>query len=564
MKFKKPDYLASKKNENNLPDGVWIKCEHCGQMLIKEDVITNKYVCYKCGHYFRLRAKTRIKLVCDQGTFTEWDKDVKQKDPLKFPGYLDKLDNLKTKLKLNDAVITGKAAINGKACAICACDGRFMMGSMGYVVGEKITRAIKQATNEKLPIVIFACSGGARMQEGMISLMQMAKTSAALKEHSDAGLFYLSVLTDPTTGGVTASFAMLGDIILAEPDALVGFAGPRVIEQTIGEKLPEGFQRAEFLVNHGLIDGIIKRQNMKETIAKLISLHEHKSIDQKLVEKDIKINGKSSVSPAQIKASLPKNEWDRVLISRSNDRPTALDYIDNIFDDFYELKGDRRAYDDKAIVGGLAYLYGKPVTVIAHQKGRNTKENIKRNFGMPQPEGYVKALRLMKQAEKFNRPIITFIDTPGAFPGKTSEEHGQGQAIANNLFEMANLKVPVLSIVIGEGGSGGALALGVANEVWMMENATYSILSPEGFASILWKDASLASEAAKVMKMTAADLHKLGIVEKVIKEDFPACELNLKEISYNMASSISDFLDKYEDEDPDIIASKRLERFYSY
>lgn len=210
--------------------------------------------------------------------------------------------------------------------------------------------------------------------------------------------------------------------------------------------------------------------------------------------------------------------WDRVLLARHQKRPVALDYIDYIFDDFIELRGDRQFRDDKSIVGGIASINGTAVTVIAQQKGRNLEDNLERNFAMPHPEGYRKSLRLMKQAEKFNRPIITFIDTPGAYPGLGAEERGQGEAIARNLLEMSGLTVPIIAIVIGEGGSGGALALGIANKVFMLENSIYSILSPEGYATILWKDATLASKAAEVMKLTSYDLEEFGIVDGIIKE----------------------------------------------
>ena len=226
-----------------------------------------------------------------------------------------------------------------------------------------------------------------------------------------------------------------------------------------------------------------------------------------------------------------------------------------------ELHGDRAFRDDGAMIGGLALLDGQPVTVIGVQKGRNTKDNITRNFGMPSPEGYRKALRLMKQAEKFNRPIINFIDTPGAFCGIEAEERGQGEAIARNLMEMSDLKVPVLSIVIGEGGSGGALAIGVGNEVWMLENATYSILSPEGFASILWKDSKKAKEAAEIMKITAKDLKSLGIIEQVIEEPYPACEENLEEISENMKTKMREFLQRMDKKTKEELAEDRYERF---
>ena len=253
------------------------------------------------------------------------------------------------------------------------------------------------------------------MQEGIVSLMQMAKTSAALKRHSDAGLLYISVLTNPTTGGVTASFAMLGDIILAEPNALSGFAGPRVIEQTIGQKLPKGFQRSEFLLEHGFVDRIVEREEMKDVLAQMIEMHS--KTERTLTEAK---TGTADESSGKEKNRLAE-AWDRVQLSRMKDRPVGSDYIRHLFTDFIEFHGDRYFRDDKAIIGGIAKFHGMPVTVIAQEKGTTTKENIERNFGMPSPDGYRKALRLMKQAEKFGRPVICFVDTPGAFCGLEAE-----------------------------------------------------------------------------------------------------------------------------------------------
>lgn len=544
----------------SVPEGLWIKCPKCGEMVYREDVISNAYVCPKCGGYFRISAKRRIKMIADKGSFKEWFTGIDNSNPLDYPDYPQKIEDLREKTHLDEAILIGEATIGGIRTVIGAMDTRFLMASMGYVVGEKITRLFEEATKQGLPVILFCCSGGARMQEGIVSLMQMAKTSAALKRHHEAGQLFISVLTDPTTGGVTASFAMLGDIIIAEPGALIGFAGPRVIEQTIGQKLPEGFQRAEFLLEHGFVDMILPRKDQKHVIGQILYMHRKHDM---AVEKDaVKADTAVNVSEArQKKENTEKSAWDTVLLSRKADRPTALDYINAVFDEFIEFHGDRCFKDDGAIVGGIAMFHGMPVTVIGQQKGKNTKDNIRRNFGMPSPDGYRKALRLMKQAETFGRPIICFVDTPGAFCGLEAEERGQGEAIAKNLFEMSSLKVPVLSIVIGEGGSGGALAMAVANEVWMMENAIYSILSPEGFASILYKDSKKAPEAARVMKVTAADLKELGLIERIIPEEEPANTDTLYRIAGYMDRSIIGFFEKYLKLSGEELAEHRYERF---
>lgn len=554
-------YKPQKKEEEpSIPQGLWRKCNKCGQPIYVEDVTNNFYVCPKCGGYFRVHAYRRIEMLIDEGTFEEWDAKMEFSNPLNFPGYEKKVQAAKERTKLNEAIVTGKGRIGGQETAFGVCDARFLMSSMGHVVGEKITRMVERATSEKLPVIIYACSGGARMQEGIVSLMQMAKTSAALKKHHEAGQLFISVLTDPTTGGVTASFAMLGDIILAEPNALIGFAGPRVIEQTIRQKLPEGFQRAEFLLEHGFVDKIVERKDQKEVLAQILRLHQCEKLQTGVCKGQERIQ-KPLPSDHGSRLNREKTAWDTVQLSRAAGRPVATDYIELLFDDFIELHGDRYFSDDGAIVGGIASFCGMPVTVIGQQKGKNTKDNIKRNFGMPAPDGYRKALRLMKQAETFGRPIICFVDTPGAFCGLEAEERGQGEAIARNLFEMAALTVPVLSIVIGEGGSGGALAMAVANEVWMMENAIYSILSPEGFASILWKDSKKAADAADVMKITAADLYDNGLIEQIIPEENPASEETLPLLVKNMRKKMIMFFEKYKAMTPEEIAGQRYQRF---
>ena len=267
----------------------------------------------------------------------------------------------------------------------------------------------------------------------------------------------------------------------------------------------------------------------------------------------------------QLEQSIYSNmePWDRVQVARHPERPTTLEYIALIFDDFIELHGDRTYGDDEAIVGGIASLNGQPITIIGHQRGKTTKENIRRNFGMPHPEGYRKALRLMKQAEKFGRPVICFIDTKGAYPGKAAEERGQSEAIARNLFEMAGLKIPLISIVIGEGGSGGALALGVANKILMLENSTYSVISPEGAASILWKDAALAKQAAEAMKITAPDLKEMGVIDEIISEIAGGAHRNIEKQAAIMKESLENTLSVLNNMSAEELVLDRYEKFKS-
>ncbi|ALS35846.1 acetyl-CoA carboxylase carboxyl transferase subunit beta [Enterococcus rotai] len=279
--FKKKNYIRinpnragdqSAVNKPTVPDNMWAKCPCCKRTLYTKDMGAEK-VCPYCGYSFRIGAWERLALTVDEKSFEEWDTDLITKDPLTFPGYLDKIAIMQEKTELHEAVLTGKAKIDGQEIGIGVMDANFIMGSMGTVVGEKITRLFERATEQRLPVIIFTASGGARMQEGIFSLMQMAKISGALKRHSNADLFYITVLTDPTTGGVTASFAMDGDVILAEPQSLIGFAGRRVIEQTIRQELPDDFQKAEFLLDHGFVDKIVPRNQMQETLSKLIKIH---------------------------------------------------------------------------------------------------------------------------------------------------------------------------------------------------------------------------------------------------------------------------------------------------
>jgi acetyl-CoA carboxylase carboxyl transferase subunit beta len=537
-----------------VPVDLWIKCPNCSGVMFREEFDKAGSVCALCGYHYRLDSRTRLGLVCDSGSFAEWDAGMTSLNPIDFAGYPAKISQLQQATGLTEAVITGRATIDGRPCAVGAMDSRFMMGSMGSVVGEKVTRLFEQAGALRLPVVLFAASGGARMQEGIISLMQMAKTAAAVGRFQAAGGLYLSVLTDPTTGGVTASFASLGDIILSEPGTLIGFAGRRVIEGTIAQALPEKFQRAEFLLEHGFLDLIVPRARMKSTLASLLSLHEPAETIAAAAE------------PTAESAEMPVNRLGSACLDliRHKKRPVIGDYLSLIFDDVIELHGDRCYGDDAALWCGLGRLNGRPVTIIGHRKGRTIEENAHCNFGMPHPEGYRKAMRLMRQADKFGRPVISLIDTSGAYCGVGAEERGQGEAIAANLLGMMALSVPVLGVVTGEGGSGGALAVGVCDELAMLANALYSVISPRGFASILWKDPAREREAADILHITAADLKHLGVCDAIIAEPEAGAHANLAQTAEGIGRWLSGALARQTGLDATERLQKRYERFRQF
>jgi acetyl-CoA carboxylase carboxyl transferase subunit beta len=535
------------------PDGMWVKCGKCKVTLYSKRMCDFR-ICPDCDGHFRISAWETINLIVDADSFIERDRDLKSNNPINFPGYAGKIEALVNNLDIKEAVVTGKCTIHGEETMLCVMDSNFIMGSMGSVVGEKITKAFEEAALCRLPIIVFTASGGARMQEGIISLMQMAKTSVAVKRHSDLGLIYITVLTDPTTGGVTASFAMQGDVILAEPKALVGFAGRRVIEQTINQSLPDDFQNAEIVLENGFIDKIISRKDMRDTLGRILKLH--KSEPQ--VNNDMRDKFQDVATPTA------KEVWEIVETSRKVTRPTSKEIISYLLTDFMEFHGDRSFRDDGAIVGGIGYLDGRPITVIATQKGRNLGENLKTNFGQSHPDGYRKALRLMKQAEKFGRPVLTLINTSGAFPAASAEARGQGHAIAQNLFSMAGLKVPIIAVIVGEGGSGGALALALADRVYMFENSIYSILSPEGFASILWKDAKRAKEAADVMKLRPTDLLEFQVIEGIIPEVAGGFENDLEYSMGYLKSMLNHEFDTLLQKNTEDLITERYNRFRQF
>lgn len=496
------------------PPHDWLICGGCQNLVYRKRFDRKLGVCPECGWHRRLTAARRLELLLDHGSVTPIQPAESVRDPLGFTdltAYPDRLSAARAATGLTDAVSVALGTIDGREVVAAVMDFRFLGGSLGVAAGEAIATAAEAALGLRRPLLLVTASGGARMQEGALSLMQLAKTANALAALDEAGLLTITLVTDPTYGGVAASFATLSDVILAEPGARMGFAGPRVIEQTIRQSLPEGFQTAEFLLAHGLLDVITPRAELQRTLGVLLAaagesgrpVEEHAEADP--VRRDAEV--------------LPARPVEQLLrLARNIDRPTTLEHIANWSDSFVELRGDRLGADSPAIVGGIAVLAGQPVMVLGHQKGHTTAELLRRDFGMAEPAGYRKAARLMRLAGKLGIPLVTLVDTPGAHPGLAAEESGQANAIAECLRVMGGLPVPVVSVITGEGGSGGALALAVADQVLICENAIYSVISPEGCAAILWRDPKASTTAAAALGVDARSLLRNGVVDGVIPE----------------------------------------------
>ena len=408
---------------------------------------------------------------------------------------------------LTEAAVTGVCSIKGCDAVVVALDFGFLGGSMGCVVGEKVTLAFERAVKKKLPIVAVVTSGGSRIQEGVLSLMQMAKTVAAAKRLRKPGLPFVTVLANPTTGQVYSSFANMADIILAEPDALVGFAPLRTVKESSDESLPAGAHTSESHLEHGMVDQVVSRDRLADTLSVLLDM----------LYSRYKVAVKGKKPKAAHWTAYTTSAWEQVTLARHDKRPTALDYIGRMTSGFVELHGDRVQGDDPAVVAGLGYLGSQAVVILGQEKGHGTQSRD-RNGGRTGPEGFRKAQRMMRMAARFHLPLVTFIDTPGPLTSLDAEEQGLGHAIANTMALLSDLPTPVLSVIIGEGGSEGALAFGVADAILMLEHAIYSPISPEGAATLLYRDAAKAEAVAPALKLTARDCKRLKIIDVVVPE----------------------------------------------
>lgn len=519
-------------------------CPRCGYELRRAPLYRGFRVCDNCGHHFPLDAHKRIHTLVDPNSFVEVEKFLATRT--REREYARRVREAKRETHLRESVVIGRAKIHEQPVALAVLDFRFLGGTMGAAAGEKIARAFELAAEHKLPLIAITASGGARIQEGMVALMQMAKTTLAATRFQETGRPFITVLSNPTTGGVYASFANLADVILAEPRALIGFAGPRVVEILTRQKLPNESHRAEFLLQHGMVDAIVRRTELRDQIGMLLrtavsgtspltppSRGEGKmpsppspvethpaQAQQSRVESTRAEPASRHVNPSppgEGRMTSPLDVWQSVQLARRHDRPTTLDYVQRLFTDFVELHGDHYYGDDPAVVAGVAQFQGQGVVVIGLERGHGD-ERAKRHEGRAEPEGYRKAERLMRLASKWQLPVITFVDTPGANPSYEAEKRGIAMSLSHCIATMLQTRVPTVSVVIGEGGSGGALALAVADRVLMLEHTVYSVIAPEGASAILFGDDTHAAELAQDLRLTAPDLLERHIIDGIIPE----------------------------------------------
>ncbi len=540
---------------------MWIKCEQCGRLVYYKDYKENLYVCPRCGHAFIMTPKQRFDLLFDDNNWTRIELPNVSDDPLNFTDrvpYTERLAENRADTGCTDAVTTADGTIDGIATTVCVLNGEFMMGSMGRAAGDAIVAGMEHAIALRQPFIMVTSSGGARMQENILALMQMARTTVAVNKLHANGIPYIVLLTDPTFGGVTASFAMLGDIHIAERGARIGFAGRRVIEQNIREKLPSNFQTAEYLYEHGMVDMVVARDDLHDTLARVLRVLTRQPRDAK------KISVSTPAAPHDSKKTRGMGEtpaYDKVLLARNENRPHFLDYINGIVDDWTYLAGDRLFGEDAAMCGGIGYWRGIPVVIIGQEKGRTIETRQKHRFGMPNPEGYRKAQRLMRMAEKFELPLISLFDTAGAFAGSAAEERGQSQAVAASIATGLSIKTPYVAVNVGEGGSGGAIAIGTGDRVLMLENAIYSVIAPESCASILWKDNKFRATAAAAMKLTARDMADLNVIDGIIEEPAAGAHTDWQTTMELLATAVAEQITELQQMPASELPARRADKF---
>ena len=490
-------------------EGSRTECIVCALDLREDDTYLSYKLCPRCRFHYSLSAGERIESLVDPNSFREINRSLISLDPLSFASaksYNSSIFQDQQRTGLTEAALTGTASIAGAKVMLIVLDFGFMGGTMGCAVGEKIALTLERATKMELPVVAIITSGGARIQEGALSLMQMAKTTVAANRLNRAGLPLITILANPATGQAYGSFANLADIILAEPGAIVGFSSLRVIDRASALPLPLESHTTESHLRHGMLDAVVQRTELRAVLGVLLDL-----LGTRYRLSDFGEGAGYAPGVPRMQA------WSSVQMSRHQARPTAADYMSRIFGQFVELHGDRAYGDDPTVISGLGQVAGQTVAVIGQQRVAGSDGGAG-SESRTTPEGFRKAQRAMNLAAKFSLPLLTLVDTTGPDLSEAAEERGLGNSIANTMALMSGLESPTISVVIGQAGSGGALAFGVADRVLMLEHAIYTAVSPEEAAEVIYQDASRAEEAATSMRLTARDCLDLGIIDQVVAE----------------------------------------------
>ncbi len=541
---------------------MWIKCSSCGRLVYYKDYKENNYICPRCGKAFIMTPKQRFNLLFDDNNWEKLPLPIVSDDPLNFVDrvpYCDRLNEARNDTGSHDAITTADGTIGGIPATVCILNGDFMMGSMGRAAGDGIIASMEHAIETRRPFIMVTASGGARMQENILSLMQMARTTVAVNKLHANGIPYIVLLTDPTYGGVTASFAMLGDIHIAESGARIGFAGRRVIEQNIREKLPANFQTADYLYEHGMVDMVVPRTELHDKIATILAVLTKQPREPKAVNVTT-----PAVDTSKKARGMGENDaYDKVLLARNENRPHFLDYINGIVDDWTYLAGDRTYAEDPAMGSGIGFWRGIPAVIIGQEQGRTIETRQKHRFGMVNPDGYRKAQRMMRLAEKFNLPLISLFDTAGAFAGREGEERGQSQAVAQSISTGLAIKTPYVAVNVGQGGSGGAIAIGTGDRILMLENAIYSVIAPESCASILWRDNKFKATAAAAMRLTARDMAELNVIDKIVQEPAGGAHTDWQTTMELLSAAVADSIRELQEIPASELPGRRADKFIS-
>ncbi|MBH52200.1 MAG: acetyl-CoA carboxylase carboxyl transferase subunit beta [Chloroflexi bacterium] len=525
-------------------------CLVCSLNLVDKELHQQYRICPQCRFHYSVTPRQRIELLTDPKTFKEKYKNISSLDPLGFSSkitYRSRLFNDQKRTGLTEAAIIGEAKIQGTQVVLSILDFSFLGGGMGSVVGEKIALACEYAIQKDLPLVSVITSGGIRLQEGALSLMQMAKAAAATNKLHKKGLPYLAILANPATGQAYASFANLADVILAEPGALIGLAPLRSLQQMEGEPLPLEAHNAESHLANGMIDGVVERVDLSNTIGTFVKLLSSPRIHSKVLKPR---NRKES-------AKQRPEAWEAVQRTRHPNRPTTRDYIEKLFAQFIEIRGDRLTGDDPTVICGLAELTGKTIVLIGQQ--RINKRPDQQNYITP--SGFHKIRRGLTIANKFSLPVITFIDTSGPSMTLEAEQKGIGPAIAHTSSAILDINVPTIALIIGEGGREGALALSMTDTVLMMENAIYTPVSPEQAANLMYRDSTRVSEAAHSLRLTARDAKEMNIIDKIIAEPEGGAHTDITKTSTTIQENLIREIALIQGSSMDKLISKRYKKF---